>query len=296
MPPRECFVIMPIRSGEEYDTFRNRYEKIIQKAVHSVKVDRKPAFQCIRADDVRKPGVITEDVLQRLHRADVVIADLTDLNPNVFYELGVRHALRSGTILVASREMSGRLPFDISMLRVIFYDDRIGRERPAIKAIREVLLNLLRDDSHIDSPVLTAIPELMDARPRRIPGDPRAVVVALPAGQQRSAIRSIVRETAAGAGLAVAAEPAAGLPSIVRAGLVVADLTGRDQSVMYALGMAASMGKAVVLMAQSIDDVPPDLRRHRVVLYDPHASALEKLRARLSDAFGEHLSRNAQIC
>src|SRR6266550_6124876 len=100
---RECFVIMPIGSGDAYQVYRNRYEHIIQPAVDGFRLDSddRQVFRCVRADFVTKTGSITRDLLGRLYRSDVVVADLTDLNPNVFYELGVRHALRSGTILIA---------------------------------------------------------------------------------------------------------------------------------------------------------------------------------------------------
>src|ERR1700722_10985925 len=97
---KQCFVIMPMGAGAIYDTFRNRYEQIIRPAVEGLRIDSQQMFQCIRGDDVTETGSITRDVIKRLYDSDVVIADITDLNPNVFYELGVRHALRSGTILI----------------------------------------------------------------------------------------------------------------------------------------------------------------------------------------------------
>jgi hypothetical protein len=98
---RECFVIMPIGSGDAYQVYRNRYDQIIRPAVDDLRIDGEPVFRCVRADFVTKTGSITRDLLGRLYRADTVIADLTDLNPNVFYELGVRHTLRARTILMA---------------------------------------------------------------------------------------------------------------------------------------------------------------------------------------------------
>ena len=89
-----------------------------------------------------------------------MIADLTDLNPNFFYELGVRHALRAGTILIALK--GTRPPFDVGDLRVIAYEDIVGGEREAIPQIQEMLRSLLAEDRPQDSPVLHAIPELSE--------------------------------------------------------------------------------------------------------------------------------------
>jgi hypothetical protein len=138
---RECFVIMPFGKGLRYEKHLNRYEKVIRKAVEGVRINRKQAFDCVRADTVRKTGSITRDVLLRLKTADVVLADLTDLNANVFYELGVRHSLRSGTILLVEKQTT--LPFNVKDLRVIPYEDRIGGESEAIRSIQSTLVGLL---------------------------------------------------------------------------------------------------------------------------------------------------------
>jgi hypothetical protein len=155
---RECFVIMPIGTGDAYQVYRNRYEHIIQPAVDGLRVSGEQVFRCVRADFVAKTGSITRDLLGRLYRSDAVIADLTDLNPNVFYELGVRHALRAGTILVALK--GTRPPFDVGDLRLIPFEDRVGGEKEAIPEIQKMLLSLLEDERPQDSPVLHAIPEL----------------------------------------------------------------------------------------------------------------------------------------
>ncbi len=157
---RQCFVIMPIGSGDAYQIYRNRYEHIIEPAIKGLQVAGEQAFQCVRADFVTQTGSITRDLISRLYRAEAVIADLTDLNPNVFYELGVRHALRSGTILIALK--GTKPPFDVGDLRVVSYEDRVGGEKEAIPQIQEMLSSLLADQRELDSPVLLAIPDLAE--------------------------------------------------------------------------------------------------------------------------------------
>jgi hypothetical protein len=155
---RVCFVVMPIGAGEAYTRYLNRYVHIIEPAIASVQRDGKRVYKAVRADFISTSGSITRAVLQHLYAADVVIADLTDLNPNVFYELGVRHALRRGTILVG---MKGTVvPFDVGDLRVIFYEDRVGGEIEAIPKIKAVLEDALTSNSTDDSPVFVAVPDL----------------------------------------------------------------------------------------------------------------------------------------
>ena len=77
-------------------------------------------MRCERADDVRGTSLITWDIWERINRARFLIADLTDLNANVFYELGLAHALSKEVVLITqSMEF---VPFDLKALRCICYD------------------------------------------------------------------------------------------------------------------------------------------------------------------------------
>jgi hypothetical protein len=163
MPVKECFVIMPIGAGEVKEIFRNRYEQIIRPAVEGFRFKNEQVFQCIRGDDVAETGSITRDIIKRLYRSDVVIADITSLNANVFYELGVRHALRSGTILIG--EDGTVLPFDVSMQRVIRYVDTAGREKSAIEQIQAALAAMMERPNWQDSPVTETLPEIAKQPP-----------------------------------------------------------------------------------------------------------------------------------
>jgi hypothetical protein len=70
-------------------------------------------LECIRADEIVHSGVIDVPMYDRLLKADVVIADLSTYNPNAFYELGVRHALRPfSTIVIAEDKLT--YPFDVN--------------------------------------------------------------------------------------------------------------------------------------------------------------------------------------
>jgi len=154
---------MPIGSGEAYDLYLNRYLNIIKPAVESVTQNGEPAYSSVRADFISRTGSINRTVLEHLYDADVVIADLTDLNPNVFYKLGVRHSLRNGTILLALK--GTKLPFDISDLKVIFYEDKVGGERAVIPQIKQLLEAFITNRSQ-DSPVFLALPKLQNPTTR----------------------------------------------------------------------------------------------------------------------------------
>lgn len=76
---------------------------------------------CIRADDIFKPGSILNDIFTNIKGADYIIADVTEHNPNVYYELGYSHALEKKVILITQDVAT--LPFDLKHQRVISYSD-----------------------------------------------------------------------------------------------------------------------------------------------------------------------------
>ncbi|MDY7102300.1 MAG: TRAFs-binding domain-containing protein [Actinomycetota bacterium] len=87
------------------------------------------AVEMIRADEERTGGFIHQSMYERLLLAEVVIADLTLANPNVFYELGIRHAARPRSTILISAEVS-QLPFDVEPLRALSYELTDGRLDP----------------------------------------------------------------------------------------------------------------------------------------------------------------------
>ena len=129
------FVVMQF--GAPYDTL---YQEVIQP------VSRKAGFRVLRGDDVFRPGVILQDIIRSIVESDVIVADITPTNPNVFYELGYAHALQKPTILLANRQLE-RLPFDVSGYRVIFYDDTIGGKRDIENTLEKHLESIRRGRS-----------------------------------------------------------------------------------------------------------------------------------------------------
>ncbi|WP_131590849.1 hypothetical protein [Pectobacterium brasiliense] len=119
-----CFVVMPIGNqfieGKEvsYLELKEKYDDLIKEAL----LQAKPELEIIRADDVSTSGSISKDIFHRLIFSEYVIVDISYPNPNVFYELGLRHAVGSRTILLKEKN-SKNVPFDILDLRYIEYEN-----------------------------------------------------------------------------------------------------------------------------------------------------------------------------
>jgi O-acetyl-ADP-ribose deacetylase (regulator of RNase III) len=154
-----CFVIMPYHTKKDVDgkdvDFDEIYDYIIKEAVQRV-----PALQCIRCDDFDQPGWIPARMLTQILEARVAVVDISTLNANVFYELGVRHALRK-SITVLIRRKGTNTPFNIEGMSSIEYDSTGARAIDEAKAkIHSAIVSAIDDTDNIDSLVYQALPDL----------------------------------------------------------------------------------------------------------------------------------------
>jgi hypothetical protein len=104
-----CFVISPF--GEPYDTY---FIHIIKPAIESCDL------YAVRGDSLYRPTTIVDDIWQGIREAKILVAELTDRNPNVFYELGLAHAVSKPVILIS--KSIDDVPFDLRSIRVLLYD------------------------------------------------------------------------------------------------------------------------------------------------------------------------------
>jgi hypothetical protein len=118
MSDRICFVIAPI--GEADSEPRKRSDQVLKHIIIPATSDC--GYKAIRADQISEPGMITSQVIQHVVEDPLVVADLTGRNPNVFYELAIRHAIRKPLIQLIQK--SEQIPFDVAGTRTIQVDHR----------------------------------------------------------------------------------------------------------------------------------------------------------------------------
>jgi hypothetical protein len=124
----KCFVIGPI--GEAGTAIRADADDFMKYIVTPVVTSKEFGYEPpIRADNLNDPGRITSQIIKLLIDADLVIADLTGNNANVFYELSLRHAIGKPVVHMALE--GTRLSFDVRDNRTIFYTmhSRVGSWR-----------------------------------------------------------------------------------------------------------------------------------------------------------------------
>lgn len=169
---KTCFVI--IGFGVKLDPVTSReinldktFENLIRPAIESIE---DPKFECFRAIEKNKTGSIDKLMYHWILNADLVVADISTLNANVMYELGVRHALRPYSTIIISEEeqMKNKLPFDINH-EVIHSYEHLGKDigysevQRFQKKLKELALDIIHRQEP-DSPVYTFIHELEPPR------------------------------------------------------------------------------------------------------------------------------------
>lgn len=144
---KKCFVITPIGNvgSEIFVKANGLIDAVISPVLTST------GYKVEAAHHINSSGSITNQIIERLLESDLVVANLTGLNPNVMYELAVRHAKRLPVITLA--ENGTRLPFDIQDERTLFFDDSMsGVEdlKPRfLKAVESIDFNSENHDNPI---------------------------------------------------------------------------------------------------------------------------------------------------
>ena len=160
-PPRQlaCYVSMPfgrktLPDGQELD-FDRIYAEGIRPALQSA------GLSGVRADGLVTRASIHKATLEAVLRSEFMVADITGTNPNVLYELGIRHAVAPrATVIVASRNTS--IPFDLTHLRVVRYetaDATLGNMGDFVDRLRQMLEQQIQQQ-FVDSPLYDFFPEL----------------------------------------------------------------------------------------------------------------------------------------
>lgn len=147
--PKTCFVIAPIDEPES--EVRRRSDQILNHVIRPA-VEPCGYAKPVRADEIDEPGNITSQVIQHVAEDDLVVADLTGQNPNVFYELAIRHARRRPFVQIA--ELGERIPFDVYGQRTIFLDHKnLDSVAEAIDSMTEQIKSFQDKDAQVETPI-----------------------------------------------------------------------------------------------------------------------------------------------
>lgn len=154
-----CFYISPI--GEDDSEHRQHADLFLGSIVEPTLEEF--GLRVVRADRIGKPGMITPQIIEHVLRARLVVADLSYHNPNVFYELCLRHVCRLPTVQIIRK--ADRIPFDLDQFRTIRIDTTsIFTMVPNLQTYKAEIATqvraALKDPDSADNPVSTYYPNL----------------------------------------------------------------------------------------------------------------------------------------
>ncbi len=135
-----CFVLMPFK-----DALKEVYWQAIKPAC------AKAGFEALRVDELKGTFNINRKIIEHIFSNDAIVADLSGWNPNVFYELGVAHAIANKTIMIIRKK--DRMPFDVSTYRCLQYEQTDAGLVKLREDIVESLLSLETWRQHPTNPV-----------------------------------------------------------------------------------------------------------------------------------------------
>ena len=140
IPKPTAFVLMP---------FAPEFDDIYSRFLHPVLTDS--GFEVKRADDLVSQQNILRDVIDGIVNRDLIVADLTSLNPNVFYEIGVAHTLDKPVILITQNRND--TPFDLEQYRILEYSRDFASIEDAKVKLAEYASQFLQGDISFGNPV-----------------------------------------------------------------------------------------------------------------------------------------------
>jgi len=147
---KKCFVISPIgkRGSEQREWADTIFEHVITPALEN-------RYTIERADRIAESGLISHQIIERLVTSELVIADLSYSNPNVYYELALRHAIKKPVVhLMQARQP---IPFDVSMMRMISVSTHIREAKRSIEEISKQVRSLEQDPGCMTTPISLSI-------------------------------------------------------------------------------------------------------------------------------------------
>jgi hypothetical protein len=147
---KSCFIITPISS--EGSVIRIKAYSLIDTVIRPILTEM--GFTVIDPLEIASPGSITNQIINELINSDLVIANLTGLNPNVMYELAVRHAANKPIVTLAEQDTV--IPFDILAERTLKYFDSLSGAEPIKNNLRRAIVAAMKTKGQ-DNPIYRAI-------------------------------------------------------------------------------------------------------------------------------------------
>src|ERR1700732_1656691 len=163
---KQCYVSIPFKvkaiSGGRFVDFEYLYYDVIRPCVYNL------GYEAFRADELRGDSVVHAAIASAIVNSELMIADISSRSPNVLYEVGLRHGLRSGTTVVISNARE-RIPFALSNIFVVRYG--LDDERPTLEemeGLRKQLARAIKEGEESHSSYRSPLEEIFEGLPANL--------------------------------------------------------------------------------------------------------------------------------
>ena len=269
---RNVFLVMPF--ADEYKGFYNQ----IFNTVDSL------GMNCRRADDIFRPNVVMTSILEEIDKSRIVIADLTGKNPNVYFEVGIAHARKRNVIFLTKNEN------DISRnLKIMGFITYIDSMQGAVD-LKKALVKAIIDVRYKNSPPIATIDDLLDVK---------QCLVLISDDLESKKIYEHIIEPVLREFQSIQIKDITDSFDLLTATLkilhssqfLIADVRENDPDFYYLAGYAYGLGKKVVYLAQSEEEIPFDLRNLSSIIYPSHLqNSYVEAKSKLENAINRILS------
>ena len=248
----DVFVLMPFA-----DQYQEYCQDVIKKTIEEMRLT------CKRADDFFQSSVIMNDIMRCISEAGIIIADFSGRSPNVFFEVGIAHALGKNVILIAQDLHD--VPPKLQIVRCHIYKSDLS----GAKEFPEIIRKAIVETKGKVQPILPDVALIQQ--------DPQLCHVLIPSGEKgKQTYNDLVLGVAKQykflcSQIGDVFDSESVLERmwqwIARANIVIADLTDRDPDVFYLAGLAYGLRKKIILISQNPGDVPFDLKKGSCLIY-----------------------------
>lgn len=152
-----AFMVMPFSN----DSVRSAYYNVISPLCEEKSIDIR------KADEIFSTNPIYDDIVSEIQKADIIIVDITDKNPNVFYELGIAHTLKQKQTIILTNDEYEETPFDISHFRIIQYEDSIKGKDEFHQTLENTLNYILNEERLLNEDEFQVVMKTLESAGKR---------------------------------------------------------------------------------------------------------------------------------
>jgi hypothetical protein len=153
----KAFMVMPFSN----DSVKSAYNHVVKP------ICEQKSISIRKADEIFSTKPVYDDIVREIQKADIIVVDITDNNPNVFYELGMAHTLKQQQTIILTNDKFDETPFDIAHFRIIQYKDTIEGKENFSKKLSSTLDYILKKERLLNEDEFQIVQKTLESSEKR---------------------------------------------------------------------------------------------------------------------------------